>query len=36
MTAEKVTRPPMPARPRLARCRPLRVIPRGVVPYLKH
>jgi hypothetical protein len=35
-TAEQVARAPMPARPRLSRCRPLRVIPRGVVPYLKH
>jgi len=32
----RVARPEMPARPRLSRCRPLRVIPRGVVPYVKH
>jgi len=34
--AERATRPEMPARPRLLRVRPLRVIPRGVVPYVKH
>jgi hypothetical protein len=34
--ATRASRPEMPQRPRLSRCRPLRVIPRGVVPYLKH
>jgi len=34
--AECAARPEMPARPRLSRVRPLRVIPRGVIPYVKH
>jgi hypothetical protein len=34
--AALAARPAMPARPKIERVRPLRVIPRGVVPYVKH